>query len=81
MKQIQELPLKDKTRLEKMVRETQERHDKIQDSAKRMQELLDHFRLSIKYLVFDLEATRRENQQLRDTIQKYGLGEGDSNAD
>lgn len=30
-----------------------------------LQEEMDTLRLSVKYLVFDLEATRRENEQLR----------------
>ncbi len=29
---------------------------------------LDHLRLAIKYLVFDLEATRRENHLLREML-------------
>lgn len=28
-------------------------------------------RLSVKYLVFDLEATRRENQYLRKLIERH----------
>jgi hypothetical protein len=30
---------------------------------------LDWLRLSVKYLVFDLEATRRENQYLRQMLE------------
>ncbi len=30
-----------------------------------LQTSLDDMRLSVKYLVFDLEATRRENEELR----------------
>ncbi len=30
---------------------------------------LDHLRLAIKYLVFDLEATKRENRLLRKHLQ------------
>ena len=33
-----------------------------------IQEGLDHLRLAIKYLVFDLEATKRENRILRKMI-------------
>ena len=35
-------------------------------------ESLDYLRLSIKYLVFDLEATRRENEYLRKLVQAQG---------
>ncbi len=33
-----------------------------------MEENLDQVRLAIKYLVFDLEATKRENHLLRDML-------------
>ena len=33
-----------------------------------MEDSLDHLRLSIKYLVFDLEATKRENRLLRELL-------------
>ena len=35
-----------------------------------LQESLDYLRLSIKYLVFDLEATRRENGYLRRMLEE-----------
>jgi hypothetical protein len=33
-----------------------------------VEESLDHLRLHVKYLVFDLEATRRENRYLRQML-------------
>jgi hypothetical protein len=33
-----------------------------------IEENLDHVRLAIKYLVFDLEATKRENRALRELL-------------
>ena len=33
-------------------------------------DLFDHLRLRVKYLLFDLEATRRENQYLRKMLQR-----------
>ena len=41
------------------------RRDRVQHSMNELQEALDYLRLSVKYLVFDLEATRRENNYLR----------------
>jgi hypothetical protein len=35
-----------------------------------LQESLDDLRLTIKYLVFDLEATRRENTYLRNLVEQ-----------
>jgi hypothetical protein len=41
------------------------------------EELLDALRLQIKYLAFDLEATRRENRYLRQMLQRrISPGEG-----
>jgi hypothetical protein len=37
--------------------------------------------LSIKYLVFDLEATRRENKYLREMINKQDANGGPSQED
>ena len=33
-----------------------------------IEDCLDHVRLAIKYLVFDLEATKRENRLLREML-------------
>ena len=33
-----------------------------------LEEGLDHLRLAIKYMVFDLEATKRENRLLREML-------------
>lgn len=45
--------------------ETRARQEKLKETVRTLQESLDHLRLSVKYLVFDLEATRRENEYLR----------------
>lgn len=37
-----------------------------------LQESLDYLRICIKYQVFDLEATRRENAYLRRLLEKRG---------
>ncbi len=41
----------------------------IKKSIKSVQELLDHLRVCIKYQVFDLEATRRENTHLKKLLE------------
>jgi len=38
-------------------------------TAKTVEEALDYLRLQIKYVVFDLEATRRENRYLRKMLE------------
>lgn len=47
-----------------------ERRDRIKASVGELQESLDYLRLSVKYLVFDLEATRRENAYLRRMLEQ-----------
>lgn len=66
--QISELPESDRPRLEALAKETQQRHDRMRKTLGELQDSLDHLRLSVKYLVFDLEATRRENTYLRELI-------------
>ena len=63
--EIGTLPQEDRARLEMLAEETRERHQKLKQTVTNLQESLDFLRLSIKYLLFDLEATRRENAQLR----------------
>ena len=67
---IKELPQGDRGRLEELAEETKQRRDKIQSSVNELQESLDYLRLSVKYLVFDLEATRRENAYLRKLVEQ-----------
>ena len=47
-----------------------ERRERIKASVNELQESLDYLRLSVKYLVFDLEATRRENSYLRKMLEQ-----------
>lgn len=42
----------------------------LQGPLGELQESLDYLRLSVKYLVFDLEATRRENAYLRRLVEQ-----------
>jgi len=49
---------------------TRERHERLRQTVSTLQESLDYLRLSIKYLVFDLEATRRENGYLRKMLKR-----------
>ena len=37
-----------------------------------LDESLEHLRLIVKYLLFDLEATRRENLYLRKMLENHG---------
>lgn len=50
-------------------------HKKFEKSLSDLQESLDYLRICIKYQVFDLEATRRENKYLRKLLESKFDGE------
>ena len=51
------------------------RKEKVRTALDNLQSSMDWLRVSVKYLVFDLEATKRDNERLR------GLLRGDSESD
>ncbi len=70
MGEISTLPEAERAWLTALAARTQQRHDKFHRTVSELQESLDYLRLSIKYLVFDLEATRRENAYLRKMLDE-----------
>jgi hypothetical protein len=68
--QISSVPEEGRTDLLKLAEETKCRHDRMKKTISDLQDSLDYLRLSVKYLVFDLEATRRENQYLRKLLDR-----------
>lgn len=72
--QINDLPAEERPALERLAAETQNRHERMKKTLRDLQESLDHLRLTVKYLVFDLEATRRENKYLRGLIDSQNDG-------
>jgi len=43
-----------------------------------VEDSLDYLRMQVKYLVFDLEATRRENRYLRQMLDNRNRHKGDA---
>jgi hypothetical protein len=74
---IKDLPDVHRERFAELANETRERRDRIQNSVTELQESLDYLRLSVKYLVFDLEATRRENAYLRKLVEQANREQND----
>jgi len=68
--QIESLPAGERERLRELAAETKQRHEDIKRSVRSLQESIDFLRMGIKYLLFDLEATRRENGQLRKMLER-----------
>jgi len=77
--EIDNLPAEERDRLRKLAEETRDRHEQIKKSVSSLQESIDFLRLGIKYLLFDLEATRRENNYLRKMLEQDPNG-GNNNA-
>ena len=69
--QISTLPPEQQACMEQVVESTQGRRDRLNDSVLQMQDSLDFLRLSVKYLVFDLEATRRERDTYREQLEEH----------
>lgn len=75
MSRIKQLPKDERAKIERLALDAQKRRERIQASVAELQESLDYLRLSIKYLVFDLEATRRENVYLRKLVEQANRGD------
>ena len=61
-----------KSNLEQLAKENQQRHEQLKQSVNRLQEALENLSLIIKYQAFDIEATRRENTYLRRLLEEGG---------
>jgi len=68
--EIKTLPEEDRAKLATLAEETRQRHQEIKKTVHNLHESIDFLRLSIKYLLFDLEATRRENSYLRKMLEE-----------
>ena len=78
MGEISSLPKGERDKLMQLAEQTQARHAKLRKTVNDLQESLDYLRLSIKYLVFDLEATRRENAYLRKMLEEQHAGDDEA---
>ena len=63
--EISSMPSPQKDKLITLIKQTGDCHKQLRQSVSTLQESLDYLRVSIKYLIFDLEATRRENAELQ----------------
>ena len=57
-------------KLSKLAQQTKEDLKYSKKSTNELQESIDYLRICIKYQVFDLEATRRENNYLRRLLEE-----------
>ena len=52
-----------------MIKQSHESHLKLRKNLADLLDALDYLRVCIKYQAFDLEATRRENQALKQLLE------------
>jgi len=57
-------------KLANLAKQAQANRQKLERSINSLQESLDYLRVCIKYQLFDLEATRRENAYLRKLLEE-----------
>jgi hypothetical protein len=69
VKEIGSIPAPQRSRLIMLAKQTHDCHKRLRKSVDSLQESLDFLRVSIKYMLFDLEATRRENAYLRKLLE------------
>jgi hypothetical protein len=69
VKEISSVPEPQRAKLVSLVEQTGNSHKRLRKSVGSLQESLDYLRVSVKYLLFDLESTRRENAYLRKLLE------------
>ena len=70
IEKLQALPVEYRENLEDQCDNDTEQLSQIEETVCKLQDSLDYLRLSVKYMVFDLEATRRENVYLRKLVEQ-----------
>lgn len=65
IQEIANLPADKQKQLAPLVKETKERHKTTKANIDKINKSLIDLRICLKYLLFDLEATRRERDQLK----------------
>ena len=70
MKDIDGVTAPNQDKIVRLTKKTKKSHDLLQKKLGNLQQSLDSLRLGLKYLIFDLEATRRENNELRKRLDQ-----------
>lgn len=69
LKAAEAAPSDQKEKIFLLANKSKEDHKNLTKKIDTLQQSLDYLRLSVKYLIFDLEATRRENTDLRKQLE------------
>jgi hypothetical protein len=57
-------------KIEELAKQARDSQEELKKSMDNLMESLDYLRICIKYQVFDLEATRRENKHLKQMLEE-----------
>lgn len=76
IREMDSVPQPQRNKLILLAKKTQDSHEKLKEKVNELQHSLDYLRVSIKYLIFDLEATRRENAHYKKLLEEGGSGKG-----
>lgn len=57
-------------KLAALARQARDSNKKLEKSVNSLRDSLDYLRVCVKYQLFDLEATRRENKYLRKLLEE-----------
>ena len=75
IKKMANIPIDQKDRLTSTFKETKEN---AKDITNKLADTLANLRIVIKYMMFDLEATRRERDNLKALLEKHQSDDDDS---
>ncbi|OIP80027.1 MAG: hypothetical protein COT39_00960 [Parcubacteria group bacterium CG08_land_8_20_14_0_20_48_21] len=67
-KEIQCLPEEQQAKLLKLVDSTEQLHKQLREMTAQALTCFGNLQFGIKYLIFDLDATKRENKELRKAL-------------
>ena len=70
---IGDIPSPQRDKILFLARKNNEHYQVLQSKIATLQNSLDYLRLGVKYMIFDLEATRRENTDLRKQLEQATL--------
>jgi hypothetical protein len=65
-----DIPTPQRDKILFLARKNNEHYQILQGKISALQNSLDYLRLGVKYMIFDLEATRRENVALRKQVEQ-----------
>ena len=72
IEQIKRFPEAKRESIEMLAGELGKKYEDLRNSLVLLQDTLDSLRLNVKYLLFDLEATKKENTALRKKLEEQG---------